>query len=57
MENDASKFYFDAAQRTSDPSIRKLLGDLAVIESKHEGKAIERARKLDSNKSAINEKR
>ena len=55
MENDASKFYFDAAQRTSDPSIRKLLGDLAVIESKHEGKAIERARKLDSNKSAINE--
>ena len=24
MENDAAKFYFDAAQRTSDPSIRKI---------------------------------
>ena len=41
--------------KRQDPSIRKLLGDLAVIESKHEGKAIERASKLDSNKSAINE--
>ena len=55
MENDAAKFYFDAAQRTSDASIRKLLGDLAIIESKHEDRAIKRARELDEKKSAIKE--
>jgi erythrin-vacuolar iron transport family protein len=36
MEQDAGRFYQLAASRTSDASIRKLLGDLAMAELKHE---------------------
>lgn len=35
MEADAARFYRLALQRTSDASIRKLLGDLAEIEDQH----------------------
>jgi rubrerythrin len=36
MEQDAGHFYQQAAERTSDASIRKLLGDLAEAERQHE---------------------
>jgi rubrerythrin len=39
MEDDAADFYTRAAQSSSDPSTRKLLGDLAAAERKHEVKA------------------
>ena len=35
MESDARDFYLRAAQRTSDPASRKLLGDLADAEAGH----------------------
>ncbi len=41
MEDDAANFYVQAAQRASDPATRKLLGDLAAAERKHEHKAEE----------------
>lgn len=41
MEDDAANFYTQAAQRTSDPDTRKLLGDLAAAERKHEHRAEE----------------
>ena len=36
MEQDASRFYQNAAARATDAEIRKLLGDLATAELKHE---------------------
>ncbi|NPD69400.1 rubrerythrin [Lichenicola cladoniae] len=36
MELDAARFYRQAAGRSSDPAIRKLLGDLAMAEDAHE---------------------
>jgi rubrerythrin len=36
MEAETARFYRQAASRTSDASIRKLLGDLAEAESRHE---------------------
>ncbi len=36
MEAETARFYRQAASRTSDASIRKLLGDLAEAENKHE---------------------
>ena len=36
MERDAARFYRLAAVKTTDASIRKLLGDLAAAEEKHE---------------------
>jgi rubrerythrin len=36
MEQDAARFYQQAASRTSDAAIRKLLGDLAAAEEAHE---------------------
>ncbi len=39
MEKDAARFYRLAAERTSDAGIRKLLGDLAAEEDKHEHRA------------------
>ena len=36
MEQDAARFYQNAASRMTDTSIRKLLGDLANAESRHE---------------------
>ena len=36
MEVDASEFYSDAAARSSDAGIRKLLGDLAAAEVEHQ---------------------
>ena len=36
MERDAARFYRQAAARASDASIRKLLGDLAEAEEKHD---------------------
>src|SRR5581483_1357520 len=41
MEEDAADFYTRAAQASSDPDTRKLLGDLAAEERKHETKAEE----------------
>jgi erythrin-vacuolar iron transport family protein len=39
MEAEAANFYRKAAARSSDPAVRKLLGDLAVIEAGHEAHA------------------
>jgi erythrin-vacuolar iron transport family protein len=36
MEEDAARFYNLALERTSDASVRKLLGDLAAAEAQHE---------------------
>lgn len=41
MEQQARRFYVSAAQRTSDASTRKLLGDLAAAEAGHEDRARE----------------
>jgi rubrerythrin len=41
MEEDAAQFYVRAAQASSDPDTRKLLGDLAAAERQHEQKAEE----------------
>ncbi|ARQ00066.1 iron exporter MbfA [Pseudorhodoplanes sinuspersici] len=41
MEDDAANFYTRAAQASSDPDTRKLLGDLAAAERKHEHRAEE----------------
>ncbi|EKN01135.1 MULTISPECIES: iron exporter MbfA [Acidocella] len=41
MEHEAQRFYRNAAARTSDVSIRKLLGDLADAEAEHEHRADE----------------
>jgi rubrerythrin len=41
MEDDAADFYTRAAQASTDPGTRKLLGDLAEEERKHEVKAEE----------------
>ncbi|NIJ06695.1 rubrerythrin [Sphingomonas vulcanisoli] len=35
MEHNASRFYRQAAARTTDPAVRKLLGDLAAVEMEH----------------------
>ena len=45
MELDAGRFYQLAASRTSDASLRKLLGDLATAEIRHERTAGEIAAK------------
>jgi erythrin-vacuolar iron transport family protein len=45
MEQDAGRFYQHAASRTTDASIRKLLGDLAAAELQHERSAGEMAAK------------
>ncbi|UWQ18177.1 iron exporter MbfA [Jannaschia sp. M317] len=39
MEHDAHAFYLRAAQASSDPATRKLLGDLAAAEAGHEARA------------------
>lgn len=39
MEQDAQNFYLTAAGRSSDPTTRKLLGDLAEAEGQHEKSA------------------
>jgi len=41
MEDNAAQFYLRAAQSSSDPGTRKLLGDLAAAERRHELKAEE----------------
>lgn len=41
MEDDAANFYTRAAQESTDPQTRKLLGDLAAAERKHEHRAEE----------------
>ncbi|WP_336070676.1 iron exporter MbfA [Nitratireductor rhodophyticola] len=39
MEEEAHRFYVEAAKRTEDAGIRKLLGDLAIAEKTHESLA------------------
>lgn len=39
MEQQAHDFYIEAARRATDADIRKLLGDLAAAEAKHQGVA------------------
>lgn len=41
MEREAEKFYLKAAARASDADTRKLLGDLAAAEARHETRAVE----------------
>ena len=47
MENDAARFYSQAAGRATDAEVRRLLGDLAAAEAAHETTAGEiEARRL-----------
>ena len=55
MEKDAANFYFKTARKTADPDIRKLLGDLAEIESKHTDKALLKASIIEKSSLAIDE--
>ena len=55
MEKDAANFYFKTAQKTADTDIRKLLGDLAEIESKHSDKALLKASIIEKSSLAIDE--
>ena len=55
MEDDAAKFYFHAAQKAKDPDVRKLLGDLAIVESKHSEKAQIRGAIIKNSPLGINE--
>ena len=55
MEKDAANFYFKAAQKSTDPDIRKLLGDLAEIESRHTDKALLKASVVEKSSLAIDE--
>lgn len=55
MEKDAANFYFKTAQKTADPDIRKLLGDLAEIESKHSDKALLKVSIIEKSSLAIDE--
>ena len=55
MEKDAANFYFKTAQKTADSDIRKLLGDLAEIESKHSDKALLKASIIEKSSLAIDE--
>ncbi|MBN9885908.1 iron exporter MbfA [Salipiger abyssi] len=43
MEQDAERFYLEAARRSTDAGTRKLLGDLAAAEAGHEQRATELA--------------
>ena len=54
MEFDAAQFYRRAASRSTDASIRKLLGDLAAAEAKHEH-AAERITKENLTENALAE--
>ncbi len=47
MEQDAHNFYLAAAQRSSDPDTRKLLGDLAAAEAGHAKTAGELTEELE----------
>ena len=49
MESDAANFYYDATQKANDPDVRRLLGDLAAIESKHGEKATLKLSKIESS--------
>jgi len=55
MEDDAANFYYDAAQKATDPDIRKLLGDLAAIESKHGDNATLKLSKIESSSTGNDE--
>jgi rubrerythrin len=57
MEAEAANFYTRAAERTLDVDVRKLLGDLALAEKRHEVKAdaIERQVLPSSQKAAEDE--
>ncbi len=53
MEQDAQRFYLAAAQRTTDAATRKLLGDLAEAEGRHEEAAAEMIEGLEVDEGAI----
>jgi rubrerythrin len=56
MEVDAADFYTRAAQTSSDPDTRKLLGDLAAAERGHEAKAGELEAKAEGSPAGEEEK-
>lgn len=41
MEHDAGRFYHEAARHSTDAATRRLLGDLAAAEARHEERALE----------------
>ncbi|HEU0220769.1 MAG TPA: ferritin family protein [Paracoccaceae bacterium] len=55
MEADAHRFYLEAAQRSSDPATRRLLGDLAAAEKRHEAHARVVAEALEGSEAASEE--
>jgi len=57
MEEEAQRFYTEAAKRTEDAATRKLLGDLAAAEQKHERTAERLSEKhLDATSRAEEDK-
>jgi len=55
MEHAAARFYRQAAARSTDASIRKLLGDLAEVEDRHEQTAVHLERELLTEKARRSE--
>src|SRR5271166_4567420 len=55
MEHAAARFYRRAAARSTDASIRKLLGDLAEVEDRHEQTAVHLERELLTEKARRSE--
>jgi rubrerythrin len=55
MESETSRFYREAASRSTDASIRKLLGDLAIAEDAHEHTADELSERFLSDEKRTGE--
>ena len=55
MEHAAARFYRQAAARSTDASIRKLLGDLAEVEDRHEQTAVHLEKELLTEKARRSE--
>ncbi len=55
MESQAHRFYLQAAKRTEDADLRRLLGDLAVEEAQHEATARQLNQTMEDSDSGASE--
>ncbi|MCP5087530.1 MAG: rubrerythrin family protein [Rhodobacteraceae bacterium] len=55
MEAQAHRFYLEAARRTEDADLRRLLGDLAVEEAEHKATAQQLSQEMEGSGVAANE--
>ncbi|MCP5071714.1 MAG: rubrerythrin family protein [Rhodobacteraceae bacterium] len=55
MESQAHRFYLEAAKRTENADLRRLLGDLAVEEAQHEATAQQLSREMEGRDTATSE--